>query len=390
MNKKEIGKLIFYIGLTIEIIILLIDKSAFINPIEGRLFQFTFLLFAVKVVLTEYTPREWALIILFEMLGFVSYRITGRNEIIRIVTLIAACKEMNMKLVFTYMFKTVLAGCLLLVLLAVAGILGEVSLTEVFRGDVVETRYCLGLGHPNALHCMYFMLVILGMYLYEKRMKLYHFAVLLLTDAGMFLLTGSKTGTIVTAFTIMFAALLRFGKKLCEMPLLYILTAGELGACVWIAWWAAKNSEILPRYPEWRKYDRLLSDRIVNLYYDSVSHAGTLPTWTLWGVPENEYYFDMGWVRLFYWYGIIPAAIYVGVLALLIWSLYRKKDAMGLMMLTSLFIYTLVEAHIISVYLARDYILFLIGAYWTDMFHADKGKKGYLWQMPGMLSKKAG
>lgn len=390
MNKKETGKLIFYIGLTIEIIILLIDKSAFINPIEGRLFQLTFLLFAVKVALTEYTPREWALIILFEMLGFVSYRMTGRNEIIRIVTLIAACREMNMKLVLSYMFKTVLAGCLLLVLLSVTGILGAVSLTEVFRGDMVETRYCLGFGHPNALHCMYFMLVILGMYLYEKHMKLYHFAVLLLTDAGMFLLTGSKTGTAVVAFAIMFAALLRFGKKLREMPLFYALTAGGLGACVWVAWWAAKNSEILPRYPEWRKYDRLLSDRIVNLYYDSASHAGTLPTWTLWGVPENEYYFDMGWVRLFYWYGIIPAVIYIGVLALLIWSLYREKDAMGLMILASLFIYTLVEAHIISVYLARDYILFLIGAYWTDMFHADKGKKGYLWQLPGMLSKKAG
>lgn len=390
MNKEKTGKLIFYIGLTIEITILLIDKSAFINPIEGRLFQLTFLLFAAKVALTEYTLREWAFIILFEMLGFVSYWMTGRNEIIRIVTLIAACQEMNMKTVFSYMFKTVLMGCLLLILLSITGILGEVSLTEVFRGNIVETRYCLGLGHPNALHCMYFMLVILGIYLYENRMKLYHFAVLLLTDAGMFLLTGSKTGTAVTAFAIMFAALLRFGKKLREMPLFYILTAGELGACVWIAWWAAKNSEILPRYPEWRKYDRLLSDRIVNLYYDSASHAGTLPTWTLWGVPENEYYFDMGWVRLFYWYGIIPAAIYIGVLALLIWSLCREKDAMGLMILASLLIYTLVEAHIVSVYLARDYILFLIGAYWTGMFHLDKGKKGYLWHLPGMLSKKAG
>lgn len=389
MKRDKAGNILFYLAFTIELFILLIDKSAIINPVEGRLFQITFLFFALKVCMTKYTVKEFLLIALFEILGFVSYRITGRNEIIRIVTMIAACKDMNMRTALSYMFKFVLTGCFLIVGLSLTGLLGTVSLTAVFRGDMTETRYCLGMGHPNALHCMFFMLLLLGMYLYGGRMKLYQFVVVFVANIGMFLLTGSKTGCMVSAFAILFTMIMRYFPTLRLMRLFYGVTSLGLAGCAYIAWWAAKNSRILPYHPEMRRFDRLLSDRVVNLYYDSASHAGTLSTWTLWGVPENEYYFDLGWVRLFYWYGIIPACIYLAVLFLLIWQLRKEKDYLGLVVLASLFIYTLVEAHIISVYPARDYTLFLLGAYWTRMFRADTGKSGYFWQIPDMILKKS-
>lgn len=390
MNKAKTGNIFFYAAFTIELLIMLIDKSAIANPIEGRLFQLTFVLFALKVCMTKYTVGEWAVIVLFEVLGLISYLTTGRNEIIRIVTMIAACKNMDIKAVFSYMFKVVLAGCSGLVILSLTGILGTVKLTAVFRGDAVETRYCLGMGHPNSLHCMFFMLILLFLYLYGSSVKRYWLAVLFAANIGMFFLTGSKTGTMVTAFAIVFAAVLVSMPKLQKTPLFYALTAFLLLICTGIAWIAAAFSEKVPYYPAMRRFDRLLSDRIVNLYYDSASHAGTLPTWTLFGVPENEYYFDMGWVRLFYWYGIIPACIYVAVLVLLIWQLYREKQYLGIMVLASLFIYTLVEAHIISVYLTRDYTLLFIGARFGAMFYVNKGKNGHFWELPGMLQRKAG
>lgn len=389
MKKEKAGKILFYLALTVELLIMLIDKSAVTNPIEGRLFQITFLLFAAKVCLTQYTKREWLLLLLFEGLGFLSYRVTGRNEIIRIVTMIAACKDISMKAALSYMFKVVLAGCLLIVGLSVTGLLGTVSLTAVFRGDMTETRYCLGMGHPNALHCMFFMVLLLGMYLYGEHMKLYQFVIVFVANIGMFLLTGSKTGCMVTAFAVLLTGIMRYFPYFRRSWLLYGLTSVGLLGCAYIAWWAAKNSRILPYHPEMRRFDRLLSDRVVNLYYDSASHAGTLPTWTLWGVPENEYYFDLGWVRLFYWYGIIPACIYLLVLLLLIWQLRKEKDYLGLVVLASLFLYTLVEAHIVSVYLTRDYTLFLLGAYWMKMFRADAGRAGYFFQVPGMILKKS-
>ena len=131
MNKDKAGKLIFFTALTIELLILLVDKSVITNPIEGRLFQITFLLFAIKICMTQYTKGEWGVIVLFELLGVISYLVTGRNEIIRIVTMIAACRNMNGRAVFAYIFKVVLGGSILLVLLSLTGILGAVSITDV-------------------------------------------------------------------------------------------------------------------------------------------------------------------------------------------------------------------------------------------------------------------
>ena len=65
---KKTGEILFYIALSIELAILIIDKSSFVNPIEGRLFQITFLFFLSKVFLTRYTGREKLTIVAFAIL----------------------------------------------------------------------------------------------------------------------------------------------------------------------------------------------------------------------------------------------------------------------------------------------------------------------------------
>ena len=91
-DESPIPRLAFYIGLTIELLMVIIDKSNYINPIEGYLFRVTFLLFAGKLILTRYERWEWVLLVLLEGIGFISYRVTGANDINRIVTFVAACK----------------------------------------------------------------------------------------------------------------------------------------------------------------------------------------------------------------------------------------------------------------------------------------------------------
>lgn len=102
--KDKIAYILFYTGVIIEVLLVLIDKSAFINPIEGQIFRLTFVLFFTKVCLTKYSVKEYLLIAFFLVIGTVSYFVTGRNEILRIVMFIAACKGTDMikclKLVF--------------------------------------------------------------------------------------------------------------------------------------------------------------------------------------------------------------------------------------------------------------------------------------------------
>ena len=54
---KNIGLLCFWTALIIELIIVIVDKSAYTNPYEGQLFRVTFLLFCVKAATTKYSRK---------------------------------------------------------------------------------------------------------------------------------------------------------------------------------------------------------------------------------------------------------------------------------------------------------------------------------------------
>ncbi len=370
----------FYIGIVIEVLLVLIDKSEFVNPIEGRIFQITFLLFTTKVILTKYSWKEYVTIALFLALGAVSYFVTGRNEIIRFVMFIVACKDIDMQRCLKLVFWMTLSGCVIIVLLSITGIYGAVSLTQEYGRGGVETRYTLGMGHPNALQCMAWALSTLFLYLYGSQIKWYHYLVVLLINFGFFELSDSKTSFIVTLFVVLLTYVLSRKKgKFIQL----VVGAGCIFAVVfsiWISVVIAGNAytlfshfmfgRVTPKSDFWAKINDVLNGRI-RILVATDGFQGAISTWTAFSRPENNYYFDLGWVRLFYWYGVIPATIVVMLIVLLTYFCFRKKKYMEMMMITSFAVYSIIEAHAVSVYLARNYVLFLIGAYWSSLLKGE-------------------
>lgn len=373
---SNIGYICFYVAVIIEVMVVIIDKSNYTNPIEGRLFQITFVLFFFKVCLTRYTVREYVTIFFFGILGIVSYLITGRNEILRLVMLIAACKDVDMQKCLKLTFGITILGCIVIILLSVMGLYGSLSLTMDFGRGEVETRYTLGMGHPNALQCMVWALTALGLYLYSERMRWYHYFPIVLINFGAFLMSDSRTGLLVAIFTIIMSYLTsgkrtqqtkRAGAWLCG-----IATAGSIVLSVFIA----ANAYRVYNYDWYQTHDpvtmifvklnKLLNGRI-RILTGTTGWEGSIGSWSLFSKPESGYYFDMGWVRLFYWYGIIPACIFIFVILALIVYSYKKEHYSASMLIAAFSVYSIIEAHAVSVYLARNYVFFLIGAYWCPM-----------------------
>lgn len=378
MIRKRIAFCCFYLAVMIEVLIVIIDKSAYINPIEGRLFQITFLLFAVKTALTKYSRKEYLTIFLFLLLGAVSYFVTGRNEIVRLVMLIAACKDVDMIKCLKLVFYMTLVGCAVLIMLSVTGIYGAMTLAGDYGRGSIETRYTLGLGHPNALQCMVWALTTLALYLYGERMRWYTYLLVAVINVGFFLLTDSRTGLLITLFVMGLAYIAKIGNRVCNKLIGVGCQAATLAAVIGSAiiaanayrvynyawfWWVEEiNSNPVTLF--FVKLDRILTGRIRVLTENDV-FTGTIDTWGLFSRPENDYYFDMGWIRLFYWYGIIPACIFVVALMVIMYYCYRKEHHMALILIVSFSLYTIIEAHAISVYLARNYVFFLMGMYWS-------------------------
>lgn len=366
----------FYSAVIIEVLMVIIDKSNYTNPIEGRLFQLTFLLFLIKVCLTKYTRREYAVILLFCLLGAASYFITERNEIIRLVMFVAACKNIEMKKCLKMVFWLTLSGCLAIILLSVTGIYGAVSLTQDYGRGSIETRYTLGMGHPNALQCMVWALTALGIYLYREKMRFYHFVVVFILNVAAFVLSDSKTSFLVAVFTIAVAYLSgeklpKRIKKLCAW-LNGVVVIGSIGASIVMAAnayrvynhdWHCVSDPVTMLFV---RLNDLLNGR-VRILTETVGWEGSMNSWTLFSGPDSIYYFDMGWVRLFYWYGIIPGCVFVAVIVILLIYLLKKEDYLSIALIAAISLYTIAEAHVISVYLARNYVFFLIGAAWCDI-----------------------
>ena len=114
-----IGQFCFYAGLVLELLIVIIDKSAYINPVEGQLFRITFILFLIKVCCTKFSLKEWLWLLVFLLLAGICYMFSGRDEAVRLVVFCAAFKNIDLKKSLKYTFWITLSGCILLVVLAV-------------------------------------------------------------------------------------------------------------------------------------------------------------------------------------------------------------------------------------------------------------------------------
>lgn len=378
---KTVGTYSFYLAVMIEIMLVILDKSEFLYPFEGWTFRITFLLCFIKFLCAEctavYTLRDNVVIAAFLILGTISYQVTGGNDLLRIILFLAACKGEDMIRCLKMVFWITLIGCMGIILLSISGIYGAATLTQDFGRGGVETRYVLGMGHPNALQCMVWMTSSLGMYLYHTKWKWFHYLVVWILNLLFFFLTDSKTSmVIITAAVVLFLIAdhlhAKWGKRLFSAVniaavvgsiTLSIFTAKD-AMCLWDYFW---GGPLTARVKVYLLLNKVLTGRIHSLI-ETRDHEGIMDTWSLFSNPHNTYYFDMGWVRLFYWYGIIPGIMVIVCLLLLLVYFY-KKDKMAEMILFSTYsVYTIVEAHIVSVYIGRNYLLFIAGMYLWEIW----------------------
>ena len=387
----QIGRTCFWAGLLLELLIVVVEVSSWTNPFEGQLFRVTFLLFAVKVLCSRFSRREWLWLLFFGVLAGICYLCSDRDEAVRLVVFCAAFRDVDVKKALKLPFFVTLSGCLVLVFLAAAGIFGNMYIID--DGDR-GLRYTFGLGHPNACYCLFWALSTLGICLWHEKMKAWHYGLIALAGILLFLPTRSRTGFLFLVFTLALSLLLAYQKKAREAKLLYALGIAAVFACVLLSVWIAYYEPY--QGPFYTYIDRFITGRITSMN-TLEGGGGMLRNWSLFSRPENIKYFDLGYVRLFYWYGIIPGAAYVIMYALLLWECRRRKDPFGFMMLLSFALYTMLEAHFVSVYMGRNYALFLMGAYWGGIVDRrdrtpseESVQKGYVWKLPGMLVNQRG
>lgn len=382
IDRESIANLIFYLGITLELLFVLYDKSALHSLNTGMWFRVTFLLFFVKVLMTQYTMKEWCWMIGLGLIGFLSYKFSGRNDMLRLVVMCAAFKNVDYKKVMKYAFYVTFAGCMLILLLAITGIFGDMSMTAAFRMREVETRYTFGFGHPNQAHCLFWAVATLGVFCFWEKVNWIWLCGLMAFNVVIFLFTDSRGGFIGMTCTFLLSMLLKYVSKIRNAKWPYALVIACLIFVglfsVGLAYFGIVYHNLCPQIYTWDWFltfynwdDRFLSGRLWSCYGLLVTD---MRNFSLFSNPANVEFMDMGFYKLFYWYGYVPAVIYLLANILLVRYAYSKKDGRILMLVASFNAYTFLEAHLISDYLGRNYLFFLMGGLWSQILHADHGK----------------
>lgn len=382
-NRITISNILFYIALAIETILMIVEKSELSIPFESHIFRVTFLLTIVAVVIASHSKKEWVIIAATIVFTFVCYRISGKNELLRFAVFVMAAKNIDLGKTMKSYFYVMAAGFGLIAVLAVTGILGQVRLVADYgRAAGEEVRYVFGFGHPNTLWGCAFALTMVWLWIYGKKAKLWQYLICGLIQVVLYKLTVSRTAFIIGIFSLVLALTARYLPSVWEKKIPYIVSVLITPIlCVAFSIWASIVSPV-PRYEfEHRNYalinniDKLLNERMHNLYRANERHAGYIGTWKLFSDRLSDEYFDMGWVRLFYWYGIIPTVIISLLVIFLIYLCYRKKDIFTLVIVLSLSIYTIVEATFVSVYIGRNFMLPILGVYLGEYLRTTNARK---------------
>lgn len=352
------GEYLFLLAVALETLFVLLDKSAYVIQHETWAFRLTFMLFLGKIAVTKYSKREWMALLGLVLLGIISWVATDREEIIRIVALVAACKGIDWKKTAKLVFYETLIGCLIIIGLSIIGIGGSVAVTGHFRGGgIEETRYTLGMGHPNALHCMFLVTLILGLSIYDEKMKWYGYVGAFVANIAMYMLTDSRTSVLIALLATALAVVIHYGKNIREQKVPYILAIVFLVGCVIFSIFIAIVGVEIPIL---RQIDIRINGR-----FQWAKSDGGVQFWSLFSSPENQNFFDMAYVKLFYWYGIIPAVICMVLLGMAIWNCRKQKAYDAFLVIMTFVAYSMIEAHAVSTYIGRNYVLFYI---WTLCF----------------------
>ena len=327
---------------------------------------------AVKMCITEYTNREWIIILFLLGLAAVIYRVSGEKGILIGMVTVMTMKQVSLKRVFQtgcIVWMIAMAGRFLLSLLFIGQVQTAVQ-TKNFFGALL--RYFMGYPHPNVLHISYFVLTAFVIYCLKDHFNWKHALLLMIGNGVLFLYSYSFTGTlIVTVYLVLSLWVSR--RELSRME--YWLAEAVFPLCVLF-------SVVFPVVLTGRAYE--LADKFFNNRINFARHFLTLQNMSLLGnnlaeITTDIITMDNSFVFALVIYGIpVFALICVGYV-MMVHRLAGQKRKMELAMTACFLIAGITEPFLFNTSF-KNLTLLLIGEQFFELLKQESSKEKALIQ----------
>lgn len=355
-KKESIAKGIFWFAFISEILVFAVKKFDLVLPYESTILRGLCLLFCIKILLTRYSKQEWLMIIVCGLLGVIGYFASGRgiDLFFRASMMVWAAKDISREKAFKVLLSILTITYGWNILQSLLGMKPMFVIDDFGRG-ITEKRYVFGFSHANTLHFSLWSLMTLFIYLYHKKMRPWHYAVLAGLAFALTCLTRSRTGGALTFLTLgLFFCFYYIPSVTRHKKLIFLAVSGILIFCLALSAFTVIYG---PDPILW--LNSLMTGRIA-LAYHGIIHVNPPFTLTLFSTQGRTLYIDMGFIRLIYSYGVIPALFYLAAILFLLWDDYRTENYTNLTFLTGLILLTLIEAQQVNCDIVYNFTLIML------------------------------
>ena len=278
----------------------------------------------IKVLMTRYTRKEFALLAPIAALALYNYTAAGNTFCIYTILLIAASKNIDYKILFKTLFYSTLSSVLFIALLSFGDIGGPVKQVEDFGRGAIETRYCFGLHHPNIWHQAIARCIVFGCIGYYQKLNILHLFILFVFNYFVYTLSVSRTGLLAVWIFLILIVFYKYLSKLMHTLFLKICAVtGMLGVYGLYVYFTVKLTgeyHYMAEMFNWkvttgrlRQSVNYLSENAIKLFSSRFPDDGTL--------------FDCGFFRLFYEGGYLWAGLFfIAFFTLILLAMKKNWD----------------------------------------------------------------
>ena len=341
---KKISDIAFIAGVLCEILVM---PSGFVELYYGQ--KYIILLgmaaLALSLLFSMDLKRDWKILIPVFAFGALCSFFQKSALMLRLGLIIMAGRTQDKRKIIKFFFFGTAAWMLLAFVLSFFGMSGPLYLQLAFRHWEGEVRWCFGFLNPNGYAFFQIKLLIMGLYLYGDKMKLWVRGLVFAVGLVPLLMAVTKAG--------------RAAYVLCSTVCLYLMYAKDKDKSLKLLWYGGVAMMVFEMlliftlgifpYPEenvgqlhnyWDLMNQITTGRLSNAR--EVLQNNVPPI--MGSVGSAEAVSEIGFVDSLYREGVVFVAAYCVLLFVLLYRLYKQKDRYGMFMLLCFTFYTVAES----------------------------------------------
>lgn len=328
-----------------------------------------FFIYVLAALRNKYSQKEKLVFSVTMLLGGLLYLHSGINTGIKAPVYIFALKGMDQKKVFRYMLITMLSMFGVIFLLALRFDFGTLYIYDIRKNRGFDgLRFCFGFSNPNMFQFALYGALSYAIYIERDRMNGKRLACIMAVYMGISFFTNSRTGMLVAVFTSMGVFLI---SKLETQKYKYIVQIYESAfVCMLVFFLAISFLAAMDVEKGFflNAINKFISERMNQLGFYTKDEIYALPyieNWTLFSGRGNKNFYDMGYIQIFYYYGIVEAVCYLAFVVYAVHQAQKRGNLLEIVILMGLCMYLFMEARYFSNYLTRDFLLMVsAGVVW--------------------------